>query len=408
MTDKFELAVNTLLLRRLQNNLFQIDQNVAIDNSYITCAEYQLFIDEKLKAGEHRQPDHWTSYRFPPGYAKKPVTGVRASDAEEFCKWLTQHDSALGFKYRLPTLTEVQNCPVEVENDPVNGTQIGCWCKNGENKVIAGIEYSQWQVWQDQVWVNNLAHVDNHTPAYARSSARAINFNSIFDGDLASVLSSNFTFAEDLTSALNFAYVLTLARIVISGGIHICDLVVDFLRASVGNLVNILFARLVRDEQRMRDLVHSLGYDLVRTIANDRRLARQSDLNLARVLAHTRVLVRDRVRVRAHDLDLACDLARDRDLTFARNLTLTPIRSYLLLICVLWCWLSDVYEKISRKPRVLPLRKSTRKFYDDLTSDYINKRNKTFNLYAFFVLLDERRAGRMVTWEGIRIVKENI
>ena len=32
--------------------LLRIDEKVEIDMSYITCAEYQLFIDEKLKAGE--------------------------------------------------------------------------------------------------------------------------------------------------------------------------------------------------------------------------------------------------------------------------------------------------------------------------------------------------------------------
>ncbi|MDF5719599.1 MAG: SUMF1/EgtB/PvdO family nonheme iron enzyme [Rhizonema sp. PD37] len=410
MTDNFELAVNTLLLRRLQNNLCQIDQNVAIDKSYITCAEYQLFIDEKLRAGEHRQPDHWTSYSFPSGSAKKPVTGVRASDAEEFCEWLTQHNSTPGFKYRLPTLTEVENYPVEVENDPVNGTQIGCWCKNGENKVIAGIEHSQWQVWQDQVWLSNLTHVDNNTHAYARSSARTVDFNGALAGDIASVLSStsNFALAEDLVTALDSALVLTRARIFVSAGIHIRNFVVDFLRFSVGNLVNALAAWLFSGEKRMGELFRTFGYELIRNIANDRKFARQSDLKLARDLAHTRVHVRHRVRVRAHDLNLACDLARVRNLTFSCNLTLTPIRSYLLLICVLWCWLSDMYEKISGKPRVLALGKLTRKFSDNLTSDYIKKRNKTFNLYAFFVLLDERRAGRMVTWESIRIVKEKI
>ncbi len=97
MTERFTLAANVLLSRRLQK-LLRIDENVEIDMSYITCAEYQLFIDEKLKADEHRQPDHWKSYRFPPGDAQKPITGVRSSDAKEFCEWLTQQQSAPIFK----------------------------------------------------------------------------------------------------------------------------------------------------------------------------------------------------------------------------------------------------------------------------------------------------------------------
>ena len=108
--------------------LLRIDENVEIDMSYITCAEYQLFIDEKLETGEHRQPDHWTSYRFPPGDAKKSIIGIRFSDAEEFCEWLNQQQSPLGFKYRLPTLAEV-------EESPVAEKQVGCWCFDGEQRM---------------------------------------------------------------------------------------------------------------------------------------------------------------------------------------------------------------------------------------------------------------------------------
>ncbi|NES19512.1 MAG: hypothetical protein F6K41_11415, partial [Symploca sp. SIO3E6] len=71
MIERFQLAANVLLSRR-RNNLVRIDDNVEIDLSYITCAEYHLFIDEKRQAGENRQPDHWKNYRFPPGDARKP------------------------------------------------------------------------------------------------------------------------------------------------------------------------------------------------------------------------------------------------------------------------------------------------------------------------------------------------
>ena len=150
MTERFTLAANVVLSRRLQN-LLRIDENVAIDMNYIICAEYQLFIDEKLKADEHRQPDHWKSYRFPPGDAQKPITGVRSSDAKEFCEWLNQQQSALGFKYRLPTLAEV-------EEHPVIEKQVGCWCFDGEQRILAGIETGQKQTWEkklDEVLVLN-------------------------------------------------------------------------------------------------------------------------------------------------------------------------------------------------------------------------------------------------------------
>ncbi|MDY6782228.1 MAG: SUMF1/EgtB/PvdO family nonheme iron enzyme [Cyanobacteriota bacterium] len=96
--------------------LRRIEDKVEIDTNYITCAEYQLFIDEKRAAGENRQPDHWKSYRFPPGDARKPIAGVRATDAEEFCEWLTQQHAELGVKYRLPTSREVEENPASCCN----------------------------------------------------------------------------------------------------------------------------------------------------------------------------------------------------------------------------------------------------------------------------------------------------
>ncbi|NER93065.1 MAG: SUMF1/EgtB/PvdO family nonheme iron enzyme [Symploca sp. SIO1B1] len=206
MNARFQLAANVLLSRRLKN-LVRIEENVAIDLSYITCAEYQLFIDEKRQAGENHQPAHWQDYRFPPGDAQKPITGVRASDAHEFCEWLTQRQSTLGFRYRLPTF-------VEAEENPTTELQIGCWCHDKGEEVIAGIEQVQWQEWQ-----SNLAKVDldpyfdlnlnlyfgvNFSP----SPYFGINFNrnyflyEDFDIDLNRVLNLDFKF--DLKQVLKF------------------------------------------------------------------------------------------------------------------------------------------------------------------------------------------------------------
>jgi predicted nucleic acid-binding Zn-ribbon protein len=143
MTERFNLAANVLLSRRLKN-LLRIDDNVAIDMSYITCAEYQLFIDEKRESGEERQPDHWESYIFPSKDARKPITGVRASDAEAFCEWLTHRYSLPGFRYRLPILSEA-------EEHRATEKQIGCWCNDGVKKVIVGIEMSQAQAWMEDL-----------------------------------------------------------------------------------------------------------------------------------------------------------------------------------------------------------------------------------------------------------------
>jgi hypothetical protein len=79
------------------------------DSSFIKCAEYQLFLDEP----EYRtcQPDHWQDDRFPSGQGLEPVLGVRPSDANSFCKWLTAQESG-AWHYRLPTSKETLDISV--------------------------------------------------------------------------------------------------------------------------------------------------------------------------------------------------------------------------------------------------------------------------------------------------------
>ena len=83
----------------------RIDENTYIDDTLVTCAEYQLFIDEMREQGKYYQPDHWISCQFPKGQAREPILGVRHMDAVAFCEWLTKRD-ADEWHYRLPTQAE--------------------------------------------------------------------------------------------------------------------------------------------------------------------------------------------------------------------------------------------------------------------------------------------------------------
>ena len=104
MSEEFKLAAEVKLKRRLKN-LQRIDEKREIDQTFISCAEYQLFLDEMRAEKKFRQPDHWTEFRFPKGSALQPIAGVRAQDAKEFCEWLSQKENK---KYRCPTLIEAQ------------------------------------------------------------------------------------------------------------------------------------------------------------------------------------------------------------------------------------------------------------------------------------------------------------
>ena len=127
----------------------RIDERREISADFITCAEYQLFLDEKRAQGEYRQPDHWDGYRFPKGYAQEPILGVWAKDARQFCEWLNQQQSDV--KYRLPMLEEISDYPDSAKKDT------GCWCIAGGKSLIYGYEPNQLKKWQ-QYFFRQCSH----------------------------------------------------------------------------------------------------------------------------------------------------------------------------------------------------------------------------------------------------------
>lgn len=108
----------------------RIDENTYIDDTLVTCAEYQLFIDEMREQGKYYQPDHWTSYQYIKGEAREPIIGTRSSDAISFCEWLTKQNNANG-KYRMPTNEEGMSYPLESSLQK----SLGYWIRNAGSMV---------------------------------------------------------------------------------------------------------------------------------------------------------------------------------------------------------------------------------------------------------------------------------
>ncbi|EDN67766.1 conserved hypothetical protein [Beggiatoa sp. PS] len=123
---KRHLAAEIKLTQRFKH-LCRIDEQREIDLEYITCAEYQLFLDELRARDQYSQPDHWTEYTFPTGNAQQPICGIRAEDAEAFCQWLTtrQNDH---YYYRLPQPHEAKNfLAATITNE------LATWCKTEQD-----------------------------------------------------------------------------------------------------------------------------------------------------------------------------------------------------------------------------------------------------------------------------------
>lgn len=117
------LAAEVKLARRLRA-LHHLDERREIDPEYISCSEYQIFLDEQQLQGHFRQPDHWDGYRFPVGQAKAPVSGVRSKDAQAFVEWLNARQGAGGM-VRLPTPAEAEAHPAQTQKAIASWSLVG-------------------------------------------------------------------------------------------------------------------------------------------------------------------------------------------------------------------------------------------------------------------------------------------
>ncbi|MEO0536205.1 MAG: SUMF1/EgtB/PvdO family nonheme iron enzyme [Cyanobacteria bacterium P01_A01_bin.123] len=448
MSARFKLTAQVLLIRRLKN-LLRIDETVEIDMRYITCAEYQLFIDTQQAQGKAIQPTHWKNDRFPSGTAKQPITGVRASDAEGFCDWLTQQQLIPGFRYRLPTLSEIEEYPIVDQ-------AIGCWCQCNQDVVIGGIHAQQWKLWQEHS--HNWAVLDSLA---SLNSLATGTFDRALDRALTRALDLGLTRVHNLTRARALA--LNSARVSAHALVHTLDHACDLnLTHNCPTLVDDLTRahNCALDLTRALDLAHNLdhNHDLEHKLA--RKLARARNLPRAHKLAHasarnldiarniTFTRNRDPAPALTRALNLALDLARE----LTRNLDLAPnlahvfayeralvidhtldleralegvrkldldldhacnrdqdyqaIRSYLPWIIVIYDSLVNVYGRPNKNGNLLQHISSDRKDYDEITREFIKYRDQGKQLYYFFLLIELRRQGKMPAWEGIRIVRE--
>jgi energy-coupling factor transporter ATP-binding protein EcfA2 len=118
-------AAETLLTLRLRR-LVRVNKHKYVDSTLITHAEYQLFLDEMRAQGKDLQPDHWKDVRFSSGAGPLPVVGVRSSDAEAFCKWLSERENTT-WRYRLPEPHELDNEPLQEKEEVSECPWSGYW-----------------------------------------------------------------------------------------------------------------------------------------------------------------------------------------------------------------------------------------------------------------------------------------
>jgi energy-coupling factor transporter ATP-binding protein EcfA2 len=136
------LAAEVQLNHRLKS-LHRIDEGNQIDLEYLTCAEYQLFLDDMREQGNYFQPEHWADYNFVSGQALTPVSGVQAREANAFCEWLTRRQGG-NIRYRLPLPSEARQFPARTD-------ELATWCKDRDRYVLTGLAKEKEQVIREQL-----------------------------------------------------------------------------------------------------------------------------------------------------------------------------------------------------------------------------------------------------------------
>jgi hypothetical protein len=129
---KRNIVAEALLKRRLDGMIYLSD-DIYIDTSPVSSAEYQLFLDDQSAQGHYYHPWHWHTDTFQPGQGHEPILGVQSLDVQAFCDWLAARENGR-WHYRLPHKDEVIQTLPHINSAAVSISDIGFWTE--DNKFI--------------------------------------------------------------------------------------------------------------------------------------------------------------------------------------------------------------------------------------------------------------------------------
>jgi hypothetical protein len=371
--DKRKFAAEVYLNRQLKN-LQRIDEHKEIDLNFITCAEYQLFLDEKRAEKEYYQPDHWTDYTFPKGMAREPIAGVRAKDAEDFCKWLSKDD-----KYRLPTPDEFNEYPTG---------DLGIWCKEGKTFSMRGLKKE------------NKETIVRKLGIFERS-----NFQFNRDLDLNRALARALDRACDLDRARAIDRALDCALAIIR--VHALD-------RAIARAIDCAIARAIDraiDRAFVRDRARAFAFVFAFTLSLDRDRALASNLtNIyqaiennhfqeAKQLAQamkSETHFEQRLGTLLYELLTCATATTSLEARQAWRQYLVSLTEYTLI----------GYDELEKEKDYRPWWK--RWLSRCRKIDFSEDKQNLQNLQGWLKIIIAREQGKLPAWEGIRIVRETL
>ena len=397
----FELAAEVKLERRLKR-LLRLNETTDIDLTYISCAEYQLFLNEQRRDNDACPPDHWAKPYFPRGSALIPVTGLRASDAIAFCHWLTARLNQLGSLYqeagvtvfsgpitiRLPQRDEIENYPIEPplvtfprsnrpslriaelqaenpaepnSNEPTP-MELSCWCTASGDRHLVAKPLPDSPLAQTQATIaNQLIELMKRDTGF------------VFDPILKhALLFSQALLGPQVSGLINQAFDLS------SDPLHWVD-----RDRAIQQVITLDLSTSLRDGT-------GLNRDAFSNLESNRELL----LHIAEEWSDTGM---DKVRQ-----------ALDRQGRKRPKASRTPLlpAPEILLASAFWQILSGLYSNLAKRRRVLKRNAIIRQDCEFLSSQYQTYSEDALRFYLFMALKDDRRNNdEAVIWEGLRIVR---
>ncbi len=207
---KCAIVAEVLLKRRL-NAMVYFSDDIYIDTSPVSCAEYQLFLDDQRAHRRYYHPWHWSADSFQPGQGREPILGVEPSDVQAFCDWLTKHDNGL-WRYRLPDKDEADAIVSRLDKAALPRHEVGFWSKEDEF-----------------IWINKTAPEYKNLEALVLDQllvdrAKALNYDRVRAGDKREAIDE----ALELERKLNDAQALDINSMLVHG-IRVHPLFLEFL-----------------------------------------------------------------------------------------------------------------------------------------------------------------------------------
>ena len=462
--EEFQLAAKTRLKRRF-NQFLRIDEKTAIDTTYITCAEYQLFINDKYRQeGKVYRPDHWNNNRFLQNTATRPILGVRAEDAVEFCKWLSKQE---GKQYRLP-FSEESELNETFRNDlgrwvmtsdsiillfsKGNDEQLYHWSEkikdfllndfpkdfdNFLSRKIARSEAEYQQVLKHSVTRLRKYPVSlSCIRSFTRDSALAYNIDIGRTLDIAKKFSlerdklrssqaeqeercesSNIQALEEVLK-LETANQKSLRKEFREATFSVAT--IEFERKQQGSLPASLSSTAAENttlkEARRRgeeaySQLHQLG-ERIRKI--EKELERARNHHTQRIHSRKSKLEKSRITELFHELDFASKLAIDLsinrsisnklDIALERVSNIDEVCGYISIYIAFWDILSRFYEQHDYNQKRSIFGRSISSEFQMQKEESIKNLEKVIKIYHFFEIVRLRQLENIPSWEGIQIV----